>query len=117
MATTANDGSLKLWETATWRETATLKLHRTSAQSVAFHPSGQRLVVGTTDGISVWDTSELRQLTTIASPKAGGVTRVQFLDENILVGWIGGFRSHPADEIAVWPAPSFDQIATARRPE
>jgi WD40 repeat protein len=37
MATVAADGSLKLWDTATWQEMAAVKVHRTSAQSVAFH--------------------------------------------------------------------------------
>ena len=112
MATVSADGSLKLWNTATWREIATLNVHRTSAQSVAFHPSGRRLVVGTTDAISVWDTKELRPVTTIASPKAGGVTRVQFVDDDTLVGWVGDRRAHPGDRIVVWHAPSLGEIET-----
>ena len=69
--------------------------------------------MGTTDAISVWHTDELRELTTIAGPRAGGVTRVHFLNADTLVGWIGTFRSHPDDEIAVWTAPTFEQLAAA----
>jgi hypothetical protein len=65
----------------------------------------------------VWETGVPRQLTTIAAPRPGGVTRLQFVNEDTLVGWIGGWRAHPADEIAVWHAPPFKQIAAAGRLE
>jgi len=107
MVTTAHDGSVKLWETGIWRECATIRAHRTAAQSVAFHPSGSRIVVGTAGAISVWDAEGLQELTTIAAPRAGGVTRVHFLDEHTLAGWVGGSRAHPADEVVVWTAPPF----------
>ena len=114
MVTVAADGSLKLWDTTIWQETASLNVHRTSAQSVAFHPSGRRLVIGTTDAISVWDATALRQLTAIPTPQPGGVTRIQFVDDDTLIGWIGKWRAHPADEIVAWHAPPLTEVG--RRP-
>jgi WD40 repeat protein len=116
MATAGNEGFVRLWETASWREIGTHRIHGSSAMSLAFHPSARRLVVGTIGTISILETNGLRPLTTIPGPASHGVTRLRFLNEDTLVGWIGGWRPHASDTMTVWPAPSFEGIASIEQP-
>ncbi len=44
------DQTLKLWDTATWRERRTFTDPTADAWRVAFHPDGRRLAWGGTDG-------------------------------------------------------------------
>jgi WD40 repeat protein len=116
MASAGNEGFVRLWDTALWQEIGTHRIHGGSAMSLAFHPSTRRLAAGTVGTISILETSGLRPLTTITGPASLGVTRLGFLDEDTLVGWIGGGRPHGSDAMTVWHAPSLDSIASTERP-
>jgi hypothetical protein len=65
LASACLDGTVKVWDAATGKESLTLKGHAGSVYSVAFGPDGQRLASASTDGtVKVWDarpwTPELR---------------------------------------------------------
>ena len=56
LATGREDGSVIVWDTATWQETLTLSGHTSAITDLAFSPDGLRLAAGSEDGqVSVWD--------------------------------------------------------------
>lgn len=55
LATAASDNTVRLWDTATWKEIASLK-HGTKVHKMAFTPDGKRLACGCADStIRFWD--------------------------------------------------------------
>ena len=58
LATVADDGYLRIWETKTWNEVLSLEHGATSVHSVAWDADGKRIATGDQDGtIIVWDAS------------------------------------------------------------
>jgi len=56
LASASDDGTIKLWNTATWEEILTLKGHTGPVRCVAFSGDGQRLLSGGDDGsLRFWD--------------------------------------------------------------
>ncbi|MBI3469081.1 MAG: PD40 domain-containing protein, partial [Planctomycetes bacterium] len=50
------DGTISLWEVATWRELRVLKAHESVVRSVAFSPDSEKLVTSCVDGsVKLWD--------------------------------------------------------------
>ncbi len=57
------DGTLKLWETATGREVRTFTGHKAGVTSVAFSPDGSMAVSGSNDStLRLWDVASGREL-------------------------------------------------------
>jgi hypothetical protein len=57
------DGTLKLWETATGREVRTFTGHKAGVTGVAFSPDGSTAVSGSSDStLRLWDVASGRQL-------------------------------------------------------
>ncbi|EFR03715.1 vegetative incompatibility protein HET-E-1 [Nannizzia gypsea CBS 118893] len=66
LASGADDGTVKLWDSATGAELQTLEGHSSTIQSVTFSPNGQLLVSGSADKtIKVWDSNSGAELQTL----------------------------------------------------
>ena len=60
IATTGNDRTVKLWDTATGREVFTLRGHTAGVDALAFSPDGSRIVsCGIEHTARVWDATPL----------------------------------------------------------
>jgi WD40 repeat protein/serine/threonine protein kinase len=56
LASGGSDQSLRIWDTATWRELLTLRGHSDWVHSLAFAPDGQRLISSSDDRtVRIWD--------------------------------------------------------------
>jgi len=61
-------GYTRVWDTATWREAATLRGFLNAVDSVAFSPDGQRLATGASnpfDAVKLWDMDGWQELLTL----------------------------------------------------
>ena len=63
LASAGNDHTIKLWDTATGREVASLRGHSSPVLAVSYRPDGHVLASGGEDGtIRIWDTATGREL-------------------------------------------------------
>jgi len=63
LATAHDDGSVRVWDTATGLETLTLKGETGPVESVAFRPDGRRLLSAGADGkVVVWDAGKFADI-------------------------------------------------------
>jgi WD40 repeat protein len=110
LATTAWDGTLRLWDVRSGRELKALRGQLISFTSAAFSPDKARLVAGGYDGsVTIWDLDSGQQ---VASWRA---TRQQcfvgFADAGQLLLTSGEAIDESRFELTLWRAPTFDQIA------
>ena len=78
LAAGRGDGTVKLWDTATEEQIATLTRHYGTVTSVAFSPDSTILAIGSGDGtVQLWDRAIHRQLATLTGA-TGAVTSVAF---------------------------------------
>jgi WD40 repeat protein/serine/threonine protein kinase len=62
IASSDQDGWVKLWDAQTGRELRKFRAHRDHARNVAFSPDGRRLATASWDGtVKVWDTQALNK--------------------------------------------------------
>jgi hypothetical protein len=72
LASGSDDGTVRLWDTATGEPAATLTGHTSRVWSVAFSPDGARLASGSTDStVRLWDTATGRQLGAMIATRGG----------------------------------------------
>ena len=72
IATGSVDGNMKLWETSTAKELASLRGHLDEATDVAFTPDGLTLAsIGINQSLIFWQVASLRELFTLPVPDAG----------------------------------------------
>src|SRR5262245_9836363 len=72
LASVDDDDAVRLWDTATGRELATLKGHSQSVKAVAFSPDGKFLVSGSDDGSArLWDVNSGETLATLVTTGGG----------------------------------------------
>jgi WD40 repeat protein len=55
LASGSQDNTIKLWDTQTRQEMATLQGHTSNVTSVAFSPDGKTLASGSLDGVKLWE--------------------------------------------------------------
>ncbi|MEU1075856.1 helix-turn-helix domain-containing protein [Streptomyces sp. NPDC005878] len=78
LASGGADGTVRIWDTARHRETATLTGHDGPVTAVAFAPGGHRLATAGTDGsVRLWDVPA-RRMTAMLTGHRGAVRAIAF---------------------------------------
>ena len=103
-------GYARVWETATWREAATLRGFELGAASVAFSPDGNRLATGAgaaEAAIHLWDVASWQEVLTL-SAEGSSFWPTQFSPDGNTIGTMSrdGFLN-------IWRAPSWAEINAA----
>jgi WD40 repeat protein len=74
---TADDGTVKLWDTATRHQIHSLATGSDTVESVAFSPDGRILATGDSDGTAkLWNTATSQQIRTLVTTRAVGFSGV-----------------------------------------
>jgi WD40 repeat protein len=61
-----DDGTVKVWDTTTWKEVRTLKHHAVIPAGIAFHRDNQVLATSSYDGtVKLWDTTTWEEKRTL----------------------------------------------------
>ena len=107
-------GYARVWETANWREAATLRGFKLGTHSVAFSPDGERLATGAGAAgaaLHLWDVASWQDVLTL-SAEGSIFGSTQFSPDGNTIGTSCG------DGILnVWRAPSWDEINAAEAKE
>jgi WD40 repeat protein len=106
-------GFVRLWETATSRETATFRDFLLGVHSVAFSPDGKRLAAGGNgqEAIKLWDIESHQELIALEGQGSMFHPTAFSPDGNVL-----GSRNVNG-VLHLWHAPSWAEIATAENPQ
>jgi WD40 repeat protein len=96
-----------VWDSATWRELATLGGFLNGAQSVSFSPDGKRLVMasGGKEALKLCDTESWQDVLTLEGQGSDG-HGLGFSPDGNDIGWLNS-----SGVLQVWQAPSWDEIA------
>jgi WD40 repeat protein len=102
-------GTVKLWETETLEEVATLGRFLQTGSSVAFSPDGKRLAVGIggLETVKIWDVESHQQLLTLYD-QGPVYTQTAFSPDGNALGSRGG-----GGRLIIWKAPSWEEIEKA----
>jgi len=106
-------GYARVWDTATWKERATLRGYLVGLSSAAFSPDVSRLATGSDgkEALRLWDVESWRDVLTLEG-RGSGFRRTAFSSDGSLIGsmsWTGVLH--------FWRAPSWDEIAVAEERE
>ncbi|MEW1636927.1 protein kinase [Streptomyces sp. NPDC093801] len=96
---------VRLWNTATRQDVATLEGHASPVQAVAFHPDGTTLATGDRDGtVRVWSTTS--GTTTATHEPGASVEALAFSPDgkSLAAGCGGGTSARSNDTVWLWPA-------------
>ena len=103
-------GYARVWDTATWREEATLRGFLNSVGSAAFSPDGQRLALSGSnpeDTVKLWDTESWQELLTLEG--TGSLfSLTAFSPDGNLIGTVNNDHT-----LHVWHAPSWEEVKAA----
>ncbi len=103
-------GYARVWDTATWREEATLRGFLNAVCSVVFSPDGKRLATGGTnpdDTVKLWDVATWQELLTLKGV-GSQFSPTAFSPDGDAIGTLS------EDGILnLWRAPSWDEINAA----
>ncbi|KAI9860591.1 MAG: hypothetical protein M1813_006015 [Trichoglossum hirsutum] len=95
VASTSEDHTVRLWETATGSCRSTLEGHSGSVSAVAFSPDGQLLTSASEDTIRLWETATGSCRSTLEG-HSGSVSAVAFSPDGQLIA------SASYDEVRLW---------------
>jgi len=112
LAIASSLGYARVWDTATWREEATLRGFLNAVFSVAFSPGGQRLITGGSnpdDAVKLWDTDSWQELLTLEGTGSEFV-EISFSPDGNSIGAMSGDGI-----LQVWRAPSWAEIHAAEK--
>jgi len=107
-------GFARVWDTATWREEATLAGFLNGVGSVAFSPDGQRLATGGTspeDALKLWSMDSWQEVLTLEGPGSLYYSTA-FSPDGTAIGTMTGDGF-----LRVWQAPSWAEINAAEAKE
>jgi WD40 repeat protein len=105
-------GFVKLWETATRREMATLRGFLLGVHSVAFSPDGKRLAAGSAgqEAIKLWDMESQQELLSLEGQGSVFYSSAFSPDGNVL-----GSMNLYNRMLHLWRAPSWAEIDAAEK--
>jgi hypothetical protein len=112
LAVASTLGFARVWDTATWREEATLSGFLNAVLSVAFSPDGQRLATGGSnpeDTVKLWSADSWQEVLTLE-----GTGSIYFATAFSPDGNAVGILSSDGF-LRVWRAPSWAEIDAAER--
>jgi len=111
LASSKEDGTIKLWDMTTWREITTLSGHKDGVISLAFSPNGKWLASAGMDDdktVKVWDVTTHRVKETLRGHKRG-VQSVAFSSNG---RWLASGDS--AGELILWDVTTWRQKIAVR---
>lgn len=114
LAVSSSLGYARIWQTATWREEATLRGFLKAVNSAVFSPDGQRLATGGSspdDTVKLWDADSWQELLTLEGTGSEFGSTAFSPDGNA----IGTLSSDGI--LRVWQAPSWAEIDAAEAKE
>jgi len=103
-------GYARVWNTATWREEATLRGVLNAVDQAVFSPDGQRLATSGSnadDAVKLWDTASWQEVLTLKSSGSQN-NRTAFSPDSNTIGAMSGDGI-----LSLWRAPSWDEINRA----
>ena len=107
-------GFARVWDTATWRQEATLSGFLNSVNAVAFSPNGRRLATGGSnpdDALRLWDVDSWQELLTLKGEGSVHISTAFSPDGNSI-----GVMSRDGF-LHVWQAPTWEEINAAEAKE
>ncbi len=82
LASASDDGTIKLWDIATWQELHTLVGHTGRATSVTFNCDGT-LITASADGTKIWDPASGQELRALATGHRGHISWVHSVNHDV----------------------------------
>ena len=107
LAIASSLGYARVWDTAVWREEATLQGFLNGVNSVAFSPDGKRLATGgsnPTDAVRLWDVDSWQELLTLEGVGSQFLS-TGFAPDNNVLGTLSA-----EGILNLWRAPSWEEI-------
>jgi WD40 repeat protein/serine/threonine protein kinase len=109
-AVASSMGYARVWETATWREVATLRGYLLGVHSVAFSGDGKRLATGGgTEAVRLWDTESWQDVLTLDG-QGSVFCSTTFSPDGNAIGTMS-----TAGIVHLWRAPSWEEINAAEK--
>ena len=106
IVTGSGDGTAKIWDMASFRETASFKAHSATVNFAAFDATGKKLITASEDGTAkIWDAGTVRELQTLIA--SGGQFDCGVISPD------GKYAVTGADDgaVRVWDIESGKQVA------
>jgi WD40 repeat protein/serine/threonine protein kinase len=103
-------GYTRVWETATWREVATLRGHLLGVHSAAFSGDGKRLATGGGNAaLKLWDTESWQEVLTLEGQGSLFSSTAFSPDGNVI------YAANNEGIVQLWRAPSWEEINAAEK--